>query len=427
MNFREQLEIENFLTIKNAVVDIRPFTILIGPEATGKSVIAKVLYFFRGLLSDGQFVNSITTQESLSTFEEHFLERFEKIFPRYTWENQKFSLTLRTDNWEFRLVRRERSGHNCDIELRCSDGVADLFRRAQDKWNLLSGSKELATSHLLDSQSVQAFSNALEEMKVEAKLTAAFNQSIFIPAGRSFFANLRRNIFSFLANDIPLDLFMKEFGSVYEKSRPFFGFYPRTQHYFSNEKIQEEVEKILSGKYLHADGQDWIISKRGKINLTEASSGQQEALPLLCILSAALHRFRSEETITFLIEEPEANLFPVSQRKLVNIFSMSQEMRHRFVLTTHSPYILTALNSLILASNISEREPDAKAAAKSIISPAEPVRFDDVSAYTINDGHLTSIMDNESRLIGNSIIDSVSDEFESVANNLLKLSLSRAS
>ena len=39
----EQIELENFKSIKKAVIDIRPVTIFIGPNGSGKSTVAYTL------------------------------------------------------------------------------------------------------------------------------------------------------------------------------------------------------------------------------------------------------------------------------------------------------------------------------------------------------------------------------------------------
>ena len=48
----KKIEIHNFGPIKDAVVDIKPMLVLIGPQASGKSTIAKLIYFFETLPDD---------------------------------------------------------------------------------------------------------------------------------------------------------------------------------------------------------------------------------------------------------------------------------------------------------------------------------------------------------------------------------------
>jgi len=60
----------------------------------------------------------------------------------------------------------------------------------------------------------------------------------------------------------------------------------------------------------------------------------------------------------FIIEEPEQNLFPLSQRDLIYylIKKVNDNRRdHKILITTHSPYILYALNNCIMGYNIKER------------------------------------------------------------------------
>jgi len=82
---------------------------------------------------------------------------------------------------------------------------------------------------------------------------------------------------------------------------------------------------------------------------------------------------------------------------------------------------LTAINNLILASEVSkEKSPEQ---VGKIIDLDCAVRYEDVKAYTIRQGIVESIMDEENRLIGPTVIDSVSDEFDNVFDALIRLQM----
>jgi predicted ATP-dependent endonuclease of OLD family len=67
-------------------------------------------------------------------------------------------------------------------------------------------------------------------------------------------------------------------------------------------------------------------------------------------------RFQYPSSTAFFIEEPELNLYPVAQYKLVNILvKMVNDMNHSLFITTHSPYILTSLNNLIYAGEVGKQ------------------------------------------------------------------------
>jgi hypothetical protein len=126
------------------------------------------------------------------------------------------------------------------------------------------------------------------------------------------------------------------------------------------------------------------------------------------------------ESISIIIEELEAHLFPVSQKRIIELLALLyNKCNAEFVLTTHSPYIPTAINCAILAHDVISRE--GEDVVKDIFNPDFAIKYEDVRAYTIENGHLKSILNDELRLISASVIDSVSDEFEIVFSNLLAL------
>ena len=100
---------------------------------------------------------------------------------------------------------------------------------------------------------------------------------------------------------------------------------------------------------------------------------------------------------------------------------MMYNFSHSIVITTHSPYILSALNNLILAKDTLTEENQNE--LYKLVDKDMLINLSDVSAYTIENGVLKSIVDEDSRLIGINIIDSVSDDFATTFDSLLALGL----
>jgi predicted ATPase len=411
----EILSITNFLVIKKAVFQVSKVNIIIGPQANGKSILVKLLYLFRAIMNES-FLMSIKNNESKQEFIKNIEDLFEKYFPKYAWKDKEFNIHYKLDDIEF-VISKTSSQRNIKIEV--NDIVSKMHRDLKSKYK-----KELKQK-----PDENRFIDAFWEFKFnyifkEKPVSKYFNDPLFIPASRSFFANLQKNIFSFLSKNIDIDPFMSEFGSKYEFAKKIHSDSRFAKTRFENdpiyEKIQKIVESILNGSYRYKDDQDWIETKNGDtINLSNASSGQQESLPMLLILSIFPFMNSEERENIYFIEEPEAHLFPTSQKHIISLIGLLYNKNRQSVITTHSPYILTALNNLLLANDIKSKY--GSESLNGIIDEEFCINFDDVKAYTITQGKLVSIMDNEERLIGMNIIDSVSDEFNNTFDKLLSL------
>jgi len=108
--------------------------------------------------------------------------------------------------------------------------------------------------------------------------------------------------------------------------------------------------KILKGKYDNDFyGEVIKINDTEKVFLKDASNGQQEVLRLLQGLFLAVGLRNRKEF--FVIEEPEAHLYPLAQKELINAFAvyLNTIKEGRLIITTHSPYILRCVNILLFA------------------------------------------------------------------------------
>lgn len=406
----ERLQIRNFLNIKEADIDVGKINLIIGPQASGKSIIAKLLYFFHDFLSN-TYINPIN--ETNTQIKKRGLHEFIQYFPKYAWREQEFSIIFLADDIEVSITHKKNKNGEVKTSLDYSKILVNLHR----KLNL--NKKKKSIDEMKNDMISEYVSN--KDYIAKTEFADSFRETIFIPAGRSFFANLQKNVFSFLASKIVIDPFIKFFGSYYEMAK-----HADNSVYLKAsfeekvmvDKITNLIEQILIGKYKHENEQDWIIFEGKKINLANASSGQQEALPMLItMLFSSLLQY-----LFFVIEEPEAHLFPVSQKHIISLIALIYNKKaHNFVLTTHSPYILTAINNAIMASEVAKKA--GKEAVNKIMDLDYSIKYEDVRAYTIRDGIVESIMDEESRLIGASVIDSVSDEFDNIFDSLINLQM----
>ncbi len=119
-----------------------------------------------------------------------------------------------------------------------------------------------------------------------------------------------------------------------------------------------------------------------------------------------------------IIEEPEQNLFPKTQQELIYyLFKKINSKNHKVLITTHSPYILSSVNNLIYADILSRRNINIE----KIINKEMLIDHKKIAAYYIENGKLISIMDKETGLIRSEMIDSVSDFLNDTFEQLFEL------
>lgn len=213
-------------------------------------------------------------------------------------------------------------------------------------------------------------------------------------------------------------------------------------------------------KYFYdpSTGNDYLLmdDRHKRITTYYASSGIQSALPIAVMAnyvsrlvhdrkasyspsdylaiadSASIEKVRNRfayRAFRLFIEEPEQNLFPHSQFLLLrSIIGMLREAAEtdngaesNIVLTTHSPYVLTALNLLLSASLAWRRDEQATRAAG--FSPSDILPPSSYSAYRIDtDGTAANLVDEQFGFIRGDYLDSVStlvDEKEYLLNSIL--------
>lgn len=425
----EKITIKNFLNLNNVELNLSKINILIGSQANGKSIIAKLIYFFKDFFI--KYRSSIDKKQKKAEFDKLIVLTFKKIFPEYSWNKQEFEILYQFNKYYVSLTHKQTGQGKHKLFLDYSEYLVKTRRKLLAEYDKRSKNLEYLEKNKVSFTGNQ---NYLDEIFHEYILKENQVDSIdlltFIPAGRSFFANLQSNIFSFVSGDIPIDYFLTEFGSDYVFVKRL---YERIKdiHQQDNEVINKLISQIIVGNYVYDQGEDWIYTSHDnrRINLSNSSSGQQEALPMTLILTFLPFL---GSTRLFIIEEPEAHLFPQSQEHIVKLISLVfniTEKKHSFLITTHSPYILTAFNNLIQAYNALKALKRRKASNDSVqkltklIPENQMLNINDIGAYTIKNGTIENIINKQNKLIDTNVIDEISNEFSITFEKLLELEI----
>lgn len=331
---KERLEIRNFGPVKQLDIEIKPLTLFIGTQGSGKSTISKLIT----ICKDKNWQKEIIAQS----------ENLMKPFFDFNIDEY-----FQTDSY----IHYQ----NPELDIKYQDGKFHLSKNTTEK----------------ESES----------------------SMLYIPAERNLIGNLSSALASIMLARIPLSETIIEYMSLFEKAKKAFPKY--------------EIP-FLGVRYEKKEGKERIVvSEDGKdLPLSACSSGLQSVLPMIMVIDYALGK---ESFDSFVIEEPEQNLFPENQRELLNFICKKQNNEHfeQCIITTHSPYLLSCLNVLMLAAKLHKNE-DCKEKVEAIVSKEYMVNSSDVAIYGLyptatSETYCKSLIAERTGLISINELDSVSE------------------
>lgn len=392
-----RLIIHNVGPVKDVDIRLKKVNVFIGPQSSGKSTIAKIIAFCSWLeknkhelegsnLFSGSVIDKMVSYHRM----EGYLSDDSSIF--YQGDNIAFAY-----NWP--------------------GGEALPMVFEQNHFNV---------SHLVDKEILFFKLERLSNPKV-----------LYIPAERNFVSAVP-NLRKYDDSKNSLQSFIVDW---FEAKRSF--------------KKENALNLIdLGMRYYSDNDEDYIQLEEGKtIRLRNASSGLQSVTPLLTVadymsngmyeqerpfsveeqdvLNKLLHDLAVESLATsdvsdmkrrltgflqgkvyshtqFVVEEPEQNLYPKEQYKLMEYLAsiINHGKQHRLTITTHSPYIVNFLNVLL-------RRPEN---AESFIS------HENLNVYLVSDGGVSDMMMYNRTMtkwavdtsVLNAAMEEIADEFESL-------------
>lgn len=369
----ERLIIRSFGPVHDIDIEIKPVTVIIGSTGSGKSTVIKMLHIFRQLFLE----SDLTTEKFKDAVTDKFklVEPIKETYIKYVLGDFFIEYTEGELNTNF---------------------PTDFY----DEWNKL---RDLSEKPLKGKDKFPLLKSWFEE----AALT--IHRPLYIPVERIFATSYTSNSAAYQRSKILIADFILQFieniqvakGTVKKLDLPF-----------------------LKARYVYRNNIDIIEhydANKSVVSLDFASSGFQAIVPLLLIFEYFSTK-KDPFSHFFAVEEPELNLFPTVQKQLVEqMISKTVHSNCRLIMATHSPYILTALNNLIIAKTITQEQPQETDAVNKIVAPKYQVDFQDVMAYYISDGVAKHIMNEEYSMIDANALDDVSNELGHTFDTLLNL------
>lgn len=387
------LHVENFGPISDATVELRAINMFIGEQSIGKSTLAKLITIFTDHISLCKLIKGGTPMWEIQL----------KDYNLDLYLNDPYSIS-------YDLLEEDKQFH---IEIK--PGKAAYFMKIGDKE--ISDADEI-TTRILNLKKIYHKEKVVKKNSPDTEshtLLDIFTNSLYIPAERIIYSVLT-NLMPALAlanSTIPRNLlrFMVDLGNA-KSDYPDFPI------------------GLLNIAFRHEATEDSIVIEEDNktIPMTAASSGIQSLVPLLLVLTYAI---KEREYSSFVIEEPECNLYPSKQVELLReILGLVKHPTRILTITTHSPYLLSAMNNILFAGMLTDKYGEGiRRYVDDIIPEAFQLKACDCSVYSlgkeINGGvYCRSLMDEKTGMIDYNSLDGVSeelsDEFEALQRSVME-------
>ena len=427
MKIQERLIIKNFGPIVKATIDIKPFMVFIGESGSGKSVILKLLSLFRWIYKQQQLFYSLELlTKSKVDFETHINQTLEVELQNsslvYYFQKGSFAsyeingiiFTLQHDTQPNFTLSNKRISKQVSLEK--ITFITD--ERAVIPTLLNNTTRNVRFPYHLTS-TYEDFRLAFNELKGDNKQVVIETMGVNLTSIKSTYEQK----FVISQDDKPYKISFQDSSSgiksvsIVELISRYYPFHFNTQDIFVNfyGKIAPNFIKLLGKNFEN-------VQNATPEEMIRRSIMQNIALSLEDISN-------TDARINIFIEEPELNLFPNAQKNLVEhlVYSCFEPPRKdknktiHIAFSTHSPYILSSLNCLLLACEVANKNPNLKEKVETIIPNKFWLDINKFNAFKVENDEVFSIIDKETNLILAESIDEVSEEIGETFDKLLEL------
>lgn len=418
-----RIKIKNFGPIREGYTEnegwmnINKVTVFTGDQGSGKSTVAKLISLFfwieknivRNTISADQlnvniFKNLCNQQEIFEYFSEDTFISFEGDAFNFIYDNKTSSL-----------------------KVTANDGCENYIL---PKIQYVSAARNLLTIlYNISGQIIDKYNNI-----VDLSSNIPFMVRVLNIEYRKALEVFAKNGFSLPINDTNVyyqnhNTYITTKGKRISMSAASSGIQSITpllivSHYLMNEVRNDIYEKVQT--------LDNNLKKKIENDFAKENASLLEKFTQVCLFGKGILKNIEDEILldeklkkyipsSFIniVEEPEQNLFPISQQKVINTLLEynNAKRENKLIISTHSPYILSTLNNSILAEDVFNKT------GKEIndYGQRKRVDFTDVSAFKFSDGKIFNIKDEETRLINADEIDSCSEKINSDFDELLDL------
>ena len=403
-----RLKVQNLGAVKNASLEIKPLTIFIGPNSSGKTYMAYLIAEMFGFFSYLMYMTQISLKKLIGSYpisieifndliqlnkkEIDIIKTFNDYGPLYFEQIANYSpkwlpLYFGTEKEKFSKLKI-----SVDISDKLNEAYRNLellsFKKMVKSQNKRSSLYAIKKSH--DRMIKFHIKNNVNDFSAE-EIKKFIIEIMFMCFRKSIFNQIRvfgaeRTGLSFLFHteaterskkeptiiekqDIVelikglgvsfpvLDLFaeidlLRESTNSQKNKKPANKKYTELSKILENEILGGTIDfskakNIKNRKILF----NWGIDKKIALEIPLVSSNVKGIISLVLIL-----KYSTEQNDLIIIDEPEMNLHPEAQVKLIEFITMLINANINVIITTHSPYFVDHLVNLMKADKSENKD-----------------------------------------------------------------------
>lgn len=400
------IEIKNIGPIKEvSEITLNRINVFMGPQSSGKSTIAKIISFCTWVEKSVATSQSLSEyQENKTYFKEH-LESFHKIKGYFNCDSYIHYKSEVVD-----IVWKDEE---------CSISWVDKYAYKRSKIAYIPSERNMV---ILPEARKSEFGNTnirsfLFDWFEARKKYSNENDLSVLNLGVNYYyvEGSEEDHIRCKNDDNEYDILLSNASSGLQSITPLIAMieyltkwiYDEDTISFELDERRQRVSRILAEEKVLKSYFDTIEDPQKLVILFSKKLLKKEAKAIKYFddYTTTLNNLFKTANSQFIIEEPEQNLFPQTQRDLVYYFLQNCLKRegNRLTLTTHSPYVLYALNNCMMAGLVSDKmEANELSELKCNQSNINPV---DVSIYEIREGVVRGTIQGEDGLISDNYFD----------------------
>jgi hypothetical protein len=386
--------------VSRCELEIRPLTVFIGRQGTGKSLVAQVLYFFEELPYLVAFAEGSQRQA-------------------HQWNEQRLAGwildQLRSHQRAFAVF----ANPSVDIEWKRS---ASYEWPAEDTCPRLTFRATRAKRSISLPEATRGFIHGIRGVGPVRGIFGPPRHAVFLPTERIVISQLRTAL-SEKVLSLPLTYTL--FADWLENASLVASQWTKGQPKSRVARHIAQIGQEALGGHAGRRGEQWMwrIStgkKNTQFDIDMASSGQRANWSLPYIAQTLFDLREIEvvaQSVTLFVEEPEIHLHPSAQVEMMRILALLVREGFRVVLTTHSLNVIYALNNFMQASRLGDT------LEKGVPEPEVRLKPQDVSVYAFTGGAPRQLVDVEAAFIDERELGWVSEELAVGLNRIGALTL----